>query len=251
MAADAVGVDELGDGLLLLFGVEPLRLGCAGGQIEERPCESALGSLASQREGCSVAMAVPVRRTRRGNQGARLHDGRRRQARQPREVLLPLGVDGRGVLPPPFILVFYEHLIDAEIPIEIHRSLPQPRTVARRKTPRNLRGKRKNNGSARPRPVPPAAFGRAVDGARVRNGGGGGTRGRTRTGTSFRSGRFKRSASTDSATRAFLRRRSFLPLCAGFKLGARHTMQREHEGTSIAEPTMLSRDRCRSPGYRR
>src|SRR5438445_5242407 len=51
---------------------------------------------------------------------------RRRQAREPREVLLPIEVHRGGVVPPALVLVLDEHLVDAEIPVEIHRLPPRP-----------------------------------------------------------------------------------------------------------------------------
>src|SRR5207253_5623492 len=78
------------------------------------------------------------RGARQGRRGLR-----RRQAREPREVLLPIEVHRGGVVPPALVLVLDEHLVDAEIPVEIHRLSPRPA----------VGGVAENNGSAAPGPA--------------------------------------------------------------------------------------------------
>src|SRR5207237_10540732 len=66
----------------------------------------------------------------RGGRLRRLRPGTRLECRRAgegqsvhaREVSLPLFVDGGGIVPPALVLVFDEHLVDAEIAVEIHRA---------------------------------------------------------------------------------------------------------------------------------
>src|SRR5205807_5251106 len=68
-------------------------------------------------------MAVPVSVSRRGDGGLRPGAGLEGRSRQPveaREVLLPLGGDGGGVVAPPLVLILDEDLVDSEIAVEVH-----------------------------------------------------------------------------------------------------------------------------------
>src|SRR5438270_4672005 len=75
-----------------------------------------------------MTIAAGDGRRRGARQG--LRGLRRRQAREPREVLLPIEVHRAGVVPPALVLVLDEHLVDAEIPVEIPRLPPRPAVFA-------------------------------------------------------------------------------------------------------------------------
>src|SRR2546426_12262235 len=80
----------------------------------------------------AVAVAARGGRGRGLRPGARLECRRSRQAVQPRKVLLPLGRNRGGVVPPALVLVLDEDLVDAEIAIEVHGAREDNETAARK-----------------------------------------------------------------------------------------------------------------------
>ena len=113
VTADAVRVDQLGDLLLKDLRVQAiLHLGHRN-DVE-----------AEVRRSRERKMAVPVSVSRRRDGGLRpgagLEGRRSRQPVEAREVLLPLGGDGGGVVAPPLVLILDEDLVDSEIAIEVH-----------------------------------------------------------------------------------------------------------------------------------
>ena len=131
VAADPVGLDQLGDRLLLLFRGETLRLGRMIGQIEEGGRELPFrrrGTDGDLAVSVPLSVAVPVARARRSlgrlREAARLQGLRaglrKRDAGKLGEVALPGLVHGLRVVAPALVLIVDEDLIDSEIAIELH-----------------------------------------------------------------------------------------------------------------------------------
>ena len=131
MPANPVSLDELRDGFLLLFGGEALRLGRAIGQIEQGGGELSFGKGGGESDpSVPVPMPVSLRGCRgRLRVGARLQDLgpglRKGHAGKLREVALPRLVYGLRVVAPALVLILDEHLVDAEIAVELHDLLQE------------------------------------------------------------------------------------------------------------------------------
>ena len=134
--ADPVGLDQLGDGLLLLFRGEALRLRRMVCQIEQGGGELSFregGADADLRMAHPLAVPVPVARARRRRgrlrEAARLQrlsaGLRERDSGKLGEVALPGLVDGLGIVAPALVLILDEDLVDSEIAIELHGPAPR------------------------------------------------------------------------------------------------------------------------------
>ena len=118
MAADAVGVDQLGDAFLQLFGLEAFDF--RRGDVEEGAGEMAVVAVSGHGDDRRGRLRPGARlERRRAGEGQPVHAG---------EVLLPLLVDGRRVLPPALVLILDEDLVDSEIAVEIHRARKNSRS---------------------------------------------------------------------------------------------------------------------------